>query len=288
MDQMQNFLINIIGGCYATFESNGTLTQCMQIPPYKSITDKVLKFYLYSNITIFTEEDLNRINSPLLDVCAQHTQRIQHANKINTGLQQRQDKPNIITSMFGLFINEFITWSDISRYIALTASCEINSPTCIDYYAQQLKPPDKIWRVCISVACRSSSLVTLKHILSKLDYEEWSINQAKYIFESDQMDVIRYICDSFKFDRTEFAAFFPYSLKNLEIAKWFYSKQMFPITTICVSPNIIKINTVARYYMELMGFASLIHRNTISLDVLPWLCSISHSVQYFTKDMVFD
>jgi hypothetical protein len=56
-----------IGGCYTSFESNGTFSQCVQIPPFAHITDKLLAFKNTNTILIFTREETQRIGSAIID-----------------------------------------------------------------------------------------------------------------------------------------------------------------------------------------------------------------------------
>jgi Ankyrin repeats (3 copies) len=61
------YLIDIIGGCYAVFESNGTFTQCVQIEPYCELTKKILAFRATQDLTVLSVEDLQRVASWYLD-----------------------------------------------------------------------------------------------------------------------------------------------------------------------------------------------------------------------------
>jgi Ankyrin repeats (3 copies) len=63
----RNYLINIIKGCYATFESNGTFDACVCIEPYKSLTERVLGFRASWDLSDWCAEDIHRVSSWLID-----------------------------------------------------------------------------------------------------------------------------------------------------------------------------------------------------------------------------
>jgi Ankyrin repeats (3 copies)/Ankyrin repeats (many copies) len=64
-----DYLINIIGGCYATFESNGTFDTCIRIEPYAQLTKKVLEFRETWDLSVFQAEDIQRAASWFIDTC---------------------------------------------------------------------------------------------------------------------------------------------------------------------------------------------------------------------------
>jgi Ankyrin repeats (3 copies) len=63
----KEYLLGIIGGCYTVFESNGTFDRCVQLEPYRTLTNKILQFHADQIISSLSNEDIQRAASWFLD-----------------------------------------------------------------------------------------------------------------------------------------------------------------------------------------------------------------------------
>jgi ankyrin repeat protein len=171
----REYLINVIGGCYETFESNGTFYTCVCIEPYKSLTERVLGFHATDDISILSNEDVQRASSWYLD------------NWINIQKNINRTRDMSSNNLTDLFLTQ-TTYNELFRCACKQNQLKIvqylHNEDFVDMYDHELHG--------FHIACNYSSLDVVRWLYSCVKHPVDDV--LLYACSHDNLELVKLLC----------------------------------------------------------------------------------------------